>query len=488
MPPRLLLISAVLAFGGPAFAGHATQLLKVEEGGEIHGIRAVDLTGDGRREIVAFVKEAGGTAVAIFALDAEGRYPAKPGVVFRPAANSLSGVYFEGIARLRKPGGVEIVFVDQSGVFAVGLDGKGAQTGPRKIGPSPELPFLPDPSNLHLLDLAADLDLDGVDELLLPAAEGYLILDPDEPEKPREVTMGSGHYLSVPDHRYFELTWEIPRVTVADWDGDGIPDLVAGAGGNVLLFLQRKDGTFFEAAKPLSILTPGPADEVRATITLTDVDSDSRVDLLLTQSQSRVQIFERFTAQHSLFINPRIFSPKTAGRLATPAVTWKTDGISVNPTLFDFDGDGDLDLVVTSLGLDIGSRIRKRVVATYLLFRFDARSRVFERDPWFKVSRQFPIEQLERESTEPVCFFHGDFDGDGKPDLLDIADEGHITILKGTTETGFLSASRYTFEEQLFRAKAEVDNKVVIADLNDDGCSDLIAFRQEKIYIIRSTK
>jgi hypothetical protein len=132
------------------------------------------------------------------------------------------------------------------------------------------------------------------------------------------------------------------------------------------------------------------------------------------------------------------------------------------------------------------SRIRKSVTADYLLFRFDAKKRTFERDPYFKTSRPFPMAQLERNSTAPVCFFTGDFDGDGKRDLLNIADEGHLTIQKGTTETGFLSSARFEFDDTLFRAKASVGNDLVIEDFTGDGISDLAAFEGSRIFLIRS--
>ena len=94
--------------------------------------------------------------------------------------------------------------------------------------------------------------------------------------------------------------------------------------------------------------------------------------------------------------------------------------------------------------------------------------------------------QLEDNSTAPVCFFTGDFDGDGRRDLLNIADQGHLTIQRGTTDTGLFSSARYEFKDYLFRARAAVHNDVVIKDLDGDGTSDVVAHDQHRIYLVRS--
>jgi hypothetical protein len=75
---------------------------------------------------------------------------------------------------------------------------------------------------------------------------------------------------------------------------------------------------------------------------------------------------------------------------------------------------------------------------------------------------------------------------------VDIADEGHLTILTGERDGGlFASAYSFTDEENgkpLFRAKASVESDLIIRDLDGDGASDLVAYRTDKIYVIRGAK
>ena len=171
-----------------------------------------------------------------------------------------------------------------------------------------------------------------------------------------------------------------------------------------------------------------------------------------------------------------------------------TGGTSFNPRLLDFDGDGDLDLLVSSLEIDLGSQIRKDVNAEYSLFLFEQKNgeKGFKGSSHFSETRTYPWERLQRGSTATVCFFEGDFNGDGNKDLLDIADEGHLTILTGKATSG-LFASGFGFSDEedgkpLFRAKASVESDLIIRDLDGDGASDLLAYRGDKIYVIRGVK
>ena len=78
-----------------------------------------------------------------------------------------------------------------------------------------------------------------------------------------------------------------------------------------------------------------------------------------------------------------------------------------------------------------------------------------------------------------------DVNGDGRPDLFDPDDRGHVTILRGTAETGFLSTDRFAFREVLFRERLPVSGPALIADLDGDGASDAVMRGEGRIIVLR---
>jgi len=499
---RRILLSLLLVLLAPA--GHALgvefrhERLSVGED-RVRSLRARDMNGDGRTDLLAFSTGADGPAVHIFLAGERGDYAPTATLVLRPAGHGIRDVYYLFPALLDPERGMEIVLVDRlRGVVAFSLKaaGKGTEpvlSGPRRVADAPPLPFYPESGHALVLDAARDLDGDGKDELILPSAAGptpkgagYRILRAGR--EPEMLPTGAEFRLSEAPHRFFTLAWTFPRLTTTDWDADRIPDFVAAGSGSLLLYLQRRDGSFLGVKRRLDVLDPDHRRTERSTLSFADVNADGRADLLVTSCPTSVKVFERFSSRISLYLNPSVLSARKPGRFATPASTWKTRGVSVNPALLDFDRDGDLDVVVTALGLDLRSRIGNEFKASYSVHRFDPKLRGFEKDPYVTIQRPFPFRQLERNSTEPVCFFGGDFDGDGQNDLLDIADDGHVTILRGTSETDFLSSAKYVFKEPMLRLRARVRSDVLILDLNGDGASDMAGHDGGTIYLIRSVR
>jgi hypothetical protein len=486
---RSLPIVLVLLSASVARADFSAILFETGED-SVRALRARDLTGDGRIDLVAFTDGPRGTAVHVFDVRAPAGAPSRAAVVVRPDELGLRDIYYACLARTDGNRPPEIVFADRRrGIMAVPLalaDGKLRAEPPRLIAETPALPFFPDPRRMTVLDVAADLDGDRIEELVLPCQDGHRVVKTGAPD--RSLPLPPAERLPWAPHRFLLLSFALPRLTATDFDGDGRPDLVGGRDGTILVYRQKDDGEFALSSTFFAPLAPRPPDEERTTPLLADVDGDGRTDLLLVQTPSRVGLFEKFTSQQTLFLNPEIFSPDRPGDPAPPASSFKVNGLAINPTLLDFDGDGDLDLMITALDVDMKSRLLKSVGADYMLFRFDTDARGFERQPHFRLRRPFPGEQLEKNSTAPVCFFAGDFDGDGLRDLVDIADSGAISITTGTTDTGILSSDRYGFRKEVFRAEAGVENDVLIADLNGDGASDLAAWRGNLVFVVRSVK
>jgi hypothetical protein len=234
--------------------------------GQVRAVRARDLTGDGLHDIVAFSDGKDGLAIRFWCARKDGAYRSKtPDIVFRPKEQGLVQMYYAALVKPFAGRPAVLLVVDRrKGIFTFAVEAKESirLAAPVRVGDAPPLPFYPDDVRISVLDVGRDLDGDGEEELLLPSIEGYRILEVPGGKKAahasRVIDTGSSHSLSGHAHRFLTLHWEIPLLTVADWDGDGIKDMIAGHDGRFLLYLQRKDGTFMKETRRLDILRPPP--------------------------------------------------------------------------------------------------------------------------------------------------------------------------------------------------------------------------------------
>jgi hypothetical protein len=152
--------------------------------------------------------------------------------------------------------------------------------------------------------------------------------------------------------------------------------------------------------------------------------------------------------------------------------------------MVDVDGDGFMDLVLGSIPLDSRDGVRDSIIAgkvnLNLKFHFYQPGQGFSKEPEFQ--RTVPIyfdneliwDQNNRIYTEKFLSFNGDFNGDGKKDLLVRDHSGGISVyFFNSRQTGFSTKADMTFHSP------EPMNWWVIRDLNNDGVSDLVVSLRE---------
>jgi hypothetical protein len=491
-----LLVALLLGSAGAAWA---LEPLTVEAGGSIEHVWWRDLNGDGAADLMLLVRPADGPRqLAVRYATGNRRLPPWEDQRGTPRKlEELARAALVLVADVCPEKGLEVVFVGADGIHAF-VHADGAYRDLRRLGDAPEgLAFaLPDDAGLrvwpHVLREGP-----GRDAIVLPVADGFAVvrfgpggvLGVEPIHAPPERT------LEVGPHDFFALVVEHAVPRFVDGDGDGREDLVLVRDDRLTGHLRRRDGSLPREPSfryRMSFLEELDGAGVRETfarflVDLRDVDADGHADLLVTRTRGKVALFASFESQHFLYRGPDLWSRERDDLVSPPSGVVSVGGVSIHPALVDLDGDGRMDLVLTSLKADaIGQHLLHRVPAEYRAYRFDPGRGAFARSPLFSESRRYPVWRLQQGKTEATVTFDGDFDGDGRPDLLDLAagGEDRIEILRGR----LASRGRYRFGPVLLRVAGKVEADPHVLDADGDGTDDLLVHGDGKAFVFYTGK
>ncbi len=224
-----------------------------------------------------------------------------------------------------------------------------------------------------------------------------------------------------------EAKWGYTTLSVADWDHDGLPDLLLNSiWGEILWYrnIGERNAPKLAAAQAIILTESMPKPEWfwwdgsekqlvtqwRTTPMAIDFTKDGLIDLVMLDSEGYLCLYERRRAGAQTVLNApaRVFvdeddSPirlndRTAGRSGRYKIS-----------VVDWDGDGRLDLLVNSENAiwyrNVESRKGKHVLK--------------------KMGNLGKRNVAGHTSSPTVC----DFDKDGKPDLLVGAEDGRLYLL-----------------------------------------------------------
>ncbi len=227
-----------------------------------------------------------------------------------------------------------------------------------------------------------------------------------------------------------EAKWGYTTATVADWDGDGLPDVVFNSILGRVEWL-RNIGTRTEpklaAAQPIEVewtgATPKPTwtwwtpagkslvTQWRTTPVVYDFTGDGLADLAMLDTEGYLALFERAEADGERKLLPprRAFCDEAGEPLRLNA---KSAGGSGRRKLcvVDWDGDGTLDLLLNSANADLYRGLGQR------------------NGTWhFARAGALASQNIEGHDVSPTVV---DFDGNGVPDFLGGAEDGRFYHLK----------------------------------------------------------
>jgi hypothetical protein len=499
------LAACVLLFSAGPWSARAEAgslaTYRFDPGASILDVRVVDMDGDGRRDVVLLLKDpsSGVNSVLI------ARTPADParktffpeGAVTRiPLAGALETCGALSVGRFGPKGVGRLRFLGPTGVLQ--LDDRGTpepEGAAAAIGPTLFARGLG--QDLIFWDGVADLDGDGLDELWVPLAEGDgpIHLAAGIPAQSRTLAITANNLGASTDVLLLSRHAYVPNLFPADMDGDGVSELVALRGEDLVGWSLSVAHSGAAPQAPsfrlhLPFLEPDPeraADAMHVPrIQLQDVDQDGTADLLVTLLAGQQSNLDSLRTILFHYPGP-IRDPKT-GALGAPSARLDTKSSVLHPLFVDVDRDGALEYVGDTMHgsqTELFARmLGKEPKITWFGFRFDRATKTFASAPCFSVERPYASSETLSNHFGRSAWFGGDFDGDGHGDLLDLGNLQSVEILRGRPdpkgelvhyEAGLLGP--IPVQEGL-RADAR------LSDLDGDGRTDAVLWSGEALYLI----
>lgn len=360
----------------------------------------------------------------------------------------------------------------------------------------------PADGGLFLWSLAPDLKGDGKKGILFPTKEGYLVYGP-HPEKGLayrgKVKVPSTERFG-PDletkflNRFLTYFSRLPRVVALDMNNDKRVDLVTYRSKGLATFTQKDDGTFAEEpdkVTPLKVVKEaakkskggdGKKDGFEnVQLALKDLNRDGRIDIVATKTIGKIGVFESLRTQVLIFL-----ATKNGIQSDKPNRIINLKGVTLFPEFTDFNGDDDVDIVLSSLRMDMLTNVKrailKSVSTTYSIYLFTGGKKVYSEDPSFETDVDVDLELVEKQGRVRLSFFKGDLNGDGLKDMLTVSARETLSVVPTVVKESFFGGKEMTLDEdQGGKVTVRTSPNLILKDIDKDGKDEIIFVYRKKI-------
>ncbi len=278
--------------------------------------------------------------------------------------------------------------------------------------------------------LSQDMDLDGKPDLLVTGFTTNTISIVRNLSTPGTVSFASEQTFSTPSNTRC--------IAPGDFDGDGKVDLAVTSNGyGIYIYRNLSSPGTISMGSPLGLDGSFLGTSGTYQMASGDLNNDGKLDLVFSDFSGNV-----YTLLNTSSVGNISFSKNTVINN-----TYGTTGIAIS----DIDGDGLADIITSCPNNDFVSAIRNTTGTSNTTFSF--------------ASPQF----FNTNSSYPYRAFVGDFDKDGKMDIVTNNYSGaKVSIFRNTSSSGTISMA------STVNISSPTSNyRIVVGDVNGDGFPDI---------------
>ena len=238
-----------------------------------------------------------------------------------------------------------------------------------------------------------------------------------------------------------QLYYDAPKLSIGDVDGDGLADIVATTRHEIRVFLREADRAFqFEPSYTLPLGLVDREDHARGSgsvvTTVRDLDSDGRLDLMISHSAGNFTDAETTTYVYH--------NRDGQWLLGEPDDRFESAGALTSDLLLDIDSDDKLELVRVQIRFSVFEIVEflltREIDVNVAVHRVEEDGS-YDMKPWSKrkISTQVSFDTFRPKGFMPTS--RVDLDNDGRLDFVSSAAGKGIEVFLGSEE-GLFSRKR----------------------------------------------